>query len=429
MSSSHRLLEARKRLGGRISTVSIGGVKAELGANWIHGILGNPLYELASLHGLVEVGSSPKPHNVAATTEDGRRVPFSVLQEIYEAYYWFFKRCEEYFLCKYTVILIETFSLNCRYFIYVYQPPDGVKSVGEHINLEVSIYLQRFPPQQRHLRRLIFDYLLKRECCITGCDSMDEIDLIGIGSYTELPGGNIQLPHGYVSLLRPLIKALPPNCIHKEKPVKTIHWKYRVEQEQDSSDNDSVSSVINTRNPQGLASEIQSRDTSVCCTPMTAKNHPNVMVECESGDKYYADHIICTLPLGVLKEKHKIMFEPALPESKVRVLEKLNFGVVNKIFLHYDKPFLAPEISEVILLWDSKIESGSAEDLPMADKWYRKIYSFVKLSETLLLGWISGEEAKFLETLKMEIVAETCTNILRQFLNDPLVPKPKHCVL
>ena len=219
-----RILEARKRLGGRISTVSIGGCKAELGANWIHGILGNPIYELATSNGLIELGQLPKPHNVAATTEDGRRVPFPILQEIYEAYYWFFKRCEEYFLCK-------------------YQPPDGVKSVGEHINLEISIYLQRFPAQQRQLRRLIFDYLLKRECCITGCDSMQDVDLIGIGSYTELPGGNIQLPHGYVSLLKPLIKALPANCVLKEKPVKTIHWKYRVEQEEDNDSNSSVNTV------------------------------------------------------------------------------------------------------------------------------------------------------------------------------------------
>ena len=91
----------------------------------------------------------PKPHNVVATTEEGRRLPFPVLQEIYEAYFWFFKRCEEYFLCK-------------------YQPPEGVRSVGEHVELEIRLYLERFPPQQRHLRRLIFDYLLKRECCITG---------------------------------------------------------------------------------------------------------------------------------------------------------------------------------------------------------------------------------------------------------------------
>ena len=224
MSLFFRILEARKRLGGRISTVSIGGHKAELGANWIHGILGNPIYELAASNGLIELGQLPKAHNVAATTEDGRRVPFPILQEIYEAYYWFFKRCEEYFLCK-------------------YQPPEGVKSVGEHINLEISIYLQRFPAQQRQLRRLIFDYLLKRECCITGCDSMQDVDLIGIGSYTELPGGNIQLPHGYVSLLKPLIKALPANCVLKEKAVKTIHWKYRVEQEDDNDSNSSVNTV------------------------------------------------------------------------------------------------------------------------------------------------------------------------------------------
>ena len=105
-----RILEARKRLGGRISTVSIGGSKAELGANWIHGILGNPIYELAASNRLVEVGQPPKSHNVAATTEDGRRVPFAILQETYEAYYWFFKRCEEYFLCKYEVRLSSEFN-------------------------------------------------------------------------------------------------------------------------------------------------------------------------------------------------------------------------------------------------------------------------------------------------------------------------------
>lgn len=106
-----KLLEARNRIGGRIITVQIGncssrnsaviwnlhiqsylstlgGTKAELGANWIHGVLGNPLYELAVSKGLVDIVHTPKPHNVVATTEDGRRLPFSILQEIYEAYFW-----------------------------------------------------------------------------------------------------------------------------------------------------------------------------------------------------------------------------------------------------------------------------------------------------------------------------------------------------
>ena len=73
---------------------------------------------------------------------------------------------------------------------------------------------------------------------------MKDIDLKGIGSYTELPGGNIQLPFGYVSLLKPLIKSLPPSCIVKDKPIKTIHWKYRVEQEQpDNASDSSVNTV------------------------------------------------------------------------------------------------------------------------------------------------------------------------------------------
>jgi hypothetical protein len=51
---------------------------------------------------------------------------------------------------------------------------------------------------------------------------------------------------------------------------------------------------------------------------MHAKNHPNVMVECENGAKFYTDHVIFTAPLGVLKAKHKSMFSPALPPVRIK---------------------------------------------------------------------------------------------------------------
>ena len=57
------------------------------------------------------------------------------------------------------------------------------------------------------------------------------------------------------------------------------------------------------------------------------------------------------------------------------------------------------------------------------------ILLYVVVSETLLLAWICGEEAKYMETLKMNVVAEVCTKILQKFLNDPLIPKPKSCIL
>lgn len=201
-----KLLEARSRIGGRIVQISMGNDKVELGANWIHGVLGNPVYELAMQHGLVDIMAYPKPHKVIASTELGKQVPFGTLHEIYEAYLCFLNRCEEYFVSQYS-------------------PPEGIESVGEHIKLEISLYLEKIQdPQERHLRELLFDCLLKRETCISGCDDMSEIDLLELGSYTELQGGNIVLPYGYSSILEPLKKAIPPENLLVRHPVKCIKW-------------------------------------------------------------------------------------------------------------------------------------------------------------------------------------------------------------
>ena len=391
-----------------------------------------------------------------------------MFQEVYEAYFWFFKRCEEYFLCK-------------------YRPPDGIDSVGKHVELEISIYLQRFASAQRRVRRLVFDYLLKRECCITGCNTMDSADLVGIGSYTELPGGNVTIPAGFSSLLAPVLEGIPEECVLKQHPVKHIHWRYRVQMEEggngkndkgyessDGAESDTsvktvksgnggkdspadassrreslASAAVNLSEASSLASSARSsRAPSVCGTPMHRRSHPNVMVECENGAKFYADHVICSVPLGILKEKDDL-FMPPLPKDKRDAMAKLNFGTVDKILLEYDRPFLSPDISEVsaavgltvlncfinendyflfqvILLWEPL-----EKEVEMKDRWFRRIYSFSKLNESgnVLVGWISGEEALYMESQKLSLVAETCTAILKKFLADPYVPKPKSCVL
>ena len=74
----------------------------------------------------------------------------------------------------------------------------------------------------------------------------------------------------------------------------------------------------------------------------------------------------------------------------------LHFGTVNKIYLEYERPFLSPDVDEIVLLWD-RMERES--EVPMKERWFRKIYSFAKQSDTLLIGWISGEEARCAYTL------------------------------
>lgn len=155
-----KLLEARNRIGGRIISIEMGSQRIELGANWIHGVLGNPIFELAMQHNLINIlQTTPQNRKVIALIENGKQVPFEILQEIYEAYLIFLKRCEEYFLCEFS-------------------PPDDIFSVGAHIKLEIDLYLKTISNKEdRHLREMIFNCLLKRETCITGCNSMHEIGM------------------------------------------------------------------------------------------------------------------------------------------------------------------------------------------------------------------------------------------------------------
>ncbi|EGI59478.1 PREDICTED: peroxisomal N(1)-acetyl-spermine/spermidine oxidase [Acromyrmex echinatior] len=374
------IVEARGRIGGRIIATQVGNEKVELGANWIHGVLGNPMFELAMANGLIDIVHVPKPHKVVAALEDGKQLPFLVLREIYEAYVCFLRRCEEYFLS-------------------MYSPPDGITSVGAHIALEAEIYLSSVPPEQRRIRQLIFDCLLKRETCVTGCDSMDDVDLLEMGSYDELQGGNISLPNGYSAILEPVSKHIPKERILMKHVVTKIRW-----QKQQCCEDDV--------DPTGKSD---------------FKSNSLIEVQCENGKTITAEHIVCTLPLGVLKRTAKDLFEPSLPTYKLEAINRLMFGTVNKIFLEYERPFLNPGVSEVMLLWDDD-RLSEAEKRDISKTWFRKIYSFIKISDTLLLGWISGRAAEYMEKLSTTEVSEVCTTILRRFLNDPFVPIPKNCL-
>ncbi|XP_060526733.1 spermine oxidase [Cylas formicarius] len=398
--TDYKILEARGHIGGRIIQISVGQEKVELGANWIHGVLGNPVYELAMQYGLVDIMASPKPHKVVAATEQGKQVPFAILQEIYEAYLCFLQRCEEYFISQ-------------------YDPPDGIDSVGEHIRLEINLYLERETDiNTRKLKELLFECLLKRETCISGCDSMNEIDLFEIGSYTELQGGNIILPGGYSSILAPLANAIPTEKIVKKCPVSNIQWdcnKKLASKDYASDSDDSASTVVEHQSRSASSSRESSQEKAASCH--------NVEITCQDGKKFFADHVICTIPLGVLKHEAGTLFKPPLPDYKLEAIDRLLFGTVDKILLEYERPFLHPSITEVLLLWEP---ADPKEDI--SKTWFKKIYSFSKISDTLILGWVSGKEAEYMETLPKDVVIEVCTMALRKFLNDPFIPKAKNCV-
>ncbi|KAF2905638.1 hypothetical protein ILUMI_00540 [Ignelater luminosus] len=62
-----------------------------------------------------------------------------------------------------------------------------------------------------------------------------------------------------------------------------------------------------------------------------------VSVKCTDGSEYKADHIILTVPLGVLKDRYAQLFNPELPQEKQNAINELGISAVQKIFFHFPK--------------------------------------------------------------------------------------------
>ncbi|RKF53253.1 Lysine-specific histone demethylase 1A [Erysiphe neolycopersici] len=70
-------------------------------------------------------------------------------------------------------------------------------------------------------------------------------------------------------------------------------------------------------------------------------NNLKSRIECQDG-VIEADCIVSTIPLGVLKQQN-IQFEPDLPEWKKGAIQRIGYGVLNKIILVYNEVFWDPD--------------------------------------------------------------------------------------
>lgn len=62
------------------------------------------MFEIATAHGLINIINVPKPHKICCLTEEGKQVPFPILQDIYEGW------------SSHTFILILNNDENCYCF-------------------------------------------------------------------------------------------------------------------------------------------------------------------------------------------------------------------------------------------------------------------------------------------------------------------------
>ncbi len=122
-------------------------------------------------------------------------------------------------------------------------------------------------------------------------------------------GGDVQMPNGYLELLETLTDNLD---FRLSSPVDKVAWR-----------NDEVVLHI-------------------------------------AGQEHVADHVVITLPLGVLKAKG-VVFSPPLPEDKQGAIDRFGMGLLNKVVLEFPYAF-----------WDQDFDTFGyvADDRGEWAQWY-----------------------------------------------------------
>ncbi|XP_015458509.1 spermine oxidase isoform X2 [Astyanax mexicanus] len=382
------VLEASDRIGGRVLSVQFGKATLELGATWIHGANGNPVYHLAEDNGLLEhtteeecsVGriSLYAKNGVAHyQTNSGKRIPKDLVEEFSDLYNEVYELTQEFF--------------------------QNGKPVGAETKNSVGIFTRDLvrkkimldPDDSESTKKLKLSMLqqyLKVESCESSSPNMDEVSLSEFGEWTEIPGAHHVIPAGFIKVIELLSQDIPGRVLHVNKPVRRIHWNYSCPDAEDSDGAD------------------HNQDQRPGPAP--------VRVECEDGEWLAADHVILTASLGVLKKAHETLFSPSLPLDKALAVQKLGISTTDKIFLEFAEPFWSPECNSIQFVWEdeAQLESPAYPD----ELWYRKICSFDVLYPPeryghMLSGWICGDEALRMERCDDETVAEICTELLRKF--------------
>jgi monoamine oxidase len=136
---------------------------------------------------------------------------------------------------------------------------------------------------------------------------------------------------------------------------------------------------------------------------VTAVNHSNAVcrVTTKKGNAYEAEHILCTLPLGVLQSQ-SITFTPALPPAKSAAMTRMGMGSLGKVFLEFPERFWPEDIN-----WMLSLKSAAPWGVAFSS------LTSVIPGRHLLIMWHSGTLAREREAMSDDAVVKIALQELR----------------
>eukprot|EP00249_Psilotum_nudum_P014519 c24861_g1_i1 orf=552-2429(+) len=436
------VLEANHRIGGRIHTTQFGGDQLEIGATWIHGIEGSPIYDIAQRIGALKAEAPWErqdgfPGKPTMRVEGGFTVDPAIIKPAADLYQKLMSDIQDTTTVglrgrKGDAETAEIIRKNVSVGAFL---RDGLNkflsqhsSASEIEKLILATKRNGYNPienQETHyawmatmgwdlqsLQDAAFSMYENIERIATAVNSLFDLDLESEIEYREYPGDHVTIGKGYVSVLHELASCLPAGAIQFGKKIQKIVWN-----------------------------NSQARS----CSPVT--------LHCEDGVVVNADHVIITVSLGVLKagtekicaetvnpslsgflpdlskerqvcrsvrdlatrvptKKHTCaLFEPPLPPWKLDAISRLGFGVVDKLFLE-----IVPGCEEQLRSYMQLIYKRATSKTGGIPSWMRKTFSFCPIykESRVLLAWLAGEEALEMENLTDdEIIAGVVDTLVK----------------
>ncbi|XP_034015896.1 lysine-specific histone demethylase 1A isoform X2 [Thalassophryne amazonica] len=133
---------------------------------------------------------------------------------------------------------------------------------------------------------------------------------------------------------------------------------------------------------------------------------------------YKCDAVLCTLPLGVLKQQPPaVQFVPPLPEWKMAAIQRMGFGNLNKVVLCFDRVFWDPSVNLFGHVGSTTASRG-------------ELFLFWNLYKApILLALMAGEAAGIMENISDDVIVGRCLAILKGIFGSSAVPQPKETVV
>lgn len=128
-----------------------------------------------------------------------------------------------------------------------------------------------------------------------------------------------------------------------------------------------------------------------------------VEVVATGGQAFQADMVLCTVPLGVLKSGN-IKFHPELPSRKLEAINRLGFGLLNKVAMVFPFAFWGEELDTFGCLNKDRCKRGE----------FFLFYSYHTVSGApVLIALVAGEAALTFESTDPVVLLHRVLGILK----------------